>query len=199
MLTNKIIKDGNYVTVIVPFKKEEYELKITQKQLDKIVAEGVTVIGVFNNRGKLQTRGRGVVDGKKIQPMIHGLLGMDAKDIEDMFFLADEDHVPAAPDIEIQEPEEPEIHVPVRYDEPEDGQSEEPVRGVSWNKRKGIYEAKATYPKYKDRRFLGYYKPEHVHHANAAVARWKEEGPEAYDEIMDAYYDLYPDREKYRR
>lgn len=195
MLTNKITQEGDIVTIEVPLKKEMYLLKVTSKQLEKINDSFIRTIGVFTDNGKKMARGRGIIAGKKIQPMIHKVLGLKISELVDPFYMVVFDEEPIEDTTESLFSKVKEVK---RYEEPVDGQSAEPVRGVSWNKRKNAYEAKATFKRNKDRRFLGYYQPHQVHIANEAVTRWKAEGQAAYKEIMDVYYNL-PGRERYRR
>lgn len=204
-MKNKCKVLHNHVTVVITFKGQDHDLKITTTQLEKIKAEGVEVIRMYKYGGKLIPRGYGTHEGIKIMPLIHKLLGLNAKELGDIMDMRDESlSVPESvkvPVIKIIEPDPPTVRVvkaPIIHEQTE-APDVDPVRGVSWNKKKGAYEAKATHTGTRNRRFLGYYKPENVSAANEAVERFKKDGNEVYDSIMDAYYNLYPERRGYRR
>lgn len=213
-MKNKVIINGNHATIEVLRKGIAFSILVTTDQLILIRDAGIDFITMFSANNKLAPRGKVVETGK--QPMIHKLLGLKPSDVvlvdgTDIDFTGDVEHVPGdaelvADDVVVEkvaEADDATGHEVMGYDQPTEA-SAEPVRGVTWNKRKERYEAKATYldPERKFngvRKFLGYFLPEHVHKANEVVKRWQEEGPDSYRSIMDVYYGLYPERERYRR
>ena len=199
MLTNKIVKHGNFVTVFMKYKGATLDLCITSAQLKTITDSGVDTIGIYNYKNRLIARGRSTQD-KKLQPMLHKLLDKSLESYSDALNLRDEvfidDVVIVDEPVETANKANRVYKAAIVHVEPYDEVSAEPILGVSWNKRKNAYEAKATYSN--NRRFLGYYKPEFVHIANDAVRAWISFGPEAYKQIMEIYYNL-PGKERYKK
>ena len=204
---NKTTCDGNVCTISVPHNQDGeivvYHVKVTPDQFKIIEDAGIGVMGMYTyTNGTMVARGRGKVDGKYIQPMLHKLLGFELSDMDNLLdFTAAEKEDPfniPEPVVEVKKIDKPKKpkDEPKIYDEPIDECSEYPVRGVSWNKRKNKYEAKATHKATKNRQFLGYYEPQHVHVANEAVRDFLAHGMDAHVEIMERYYTLYPKKRR---